>query len=121
MKPLGYAAVQKETTTGRELERAVLERATARLRAVDNVGAESIAMVHEALRLNRNVWMTFAADLASDQNALPDDVKASMLSIAAFVERNTPAAATSQDARNALIDINTSIMQGLSNQPTANG
>ena len=121
MKPLGYATVQRETVGGRELERAVLERVTVRLRTVDVDASEGVALLHEALRLNRNVWMTFAADLASADNQLPDDIKASMLSIASFVERNTFAAASDDDARQALIDINTSIMEGLSSQAAAAG
>lgn len=119
MKPLGYEAVQHATASGRDTERELLQRVTTRLKAARPDDPAGLAMLHEALRLNRNVWMTFAADLASPQNPLPNDLKASMISIASFVERNTLAAAKSREVLDCFIDINTSVMNGLATESAA--
>lgn len=116
MRPMGYAAVQKVTVGGRALERELLERVTAKLKSASYDDAAGVALLHEALRLNRRVWMTFATDLASENNPLPDELKASLISIAAFVERNTFAAGKQHEVLQCFIDINTSIMQGLLEQ-----
>lgn len=112
MKPLGYAAVQQQTVSGRDLERTLLERVTAKMRSSIDDNSD-IARLHESLRLNRNIWTTFATDLASPDNMYPDDVKASLISIASYIERNTFAAAKQTSVLKSFVDINTAIIQGL--------
>ncbi|MEM1379041.1 MAG: flagellar biosynthesis regulator FlaF [Pseudomonadota bacterium] len=113
MKPFGYAAVQKATVSGRDMERELLERITSKLKSARIDDPSGTAKLHEALRLNRKIWLTFASDLASDKNPLPDEIKASIISIAAFVERNTFAATKSQTVIDCFVDINNAIMVGL--------
>ncbi|MEO1042582.1 MAG: flagellar biosynthesis regulator FlaF [Pseudomonadota bacterium] len=119
MVPNAYKEVQRQTVSGRALEREVLERVTSRMKVIDSSNEKGLEQLRNALRLNRNVWLTLAVDLASSQNAYPDDLKASMISLAGFVERNTLAAATDCDLRETLISINTSIIEGLNG--VANG
>ena len=109
-----YGVVQKQTSSGRALEREVLERVNMRLSAADPDTVSGLSSLHEALRLNRNVWMTFATDLASPTNEYPDALKASMISIAAYIEQNTVAAVRDKSIVESFVTINHSIIQGLS-------
>ena len=110
--------VQRETLSGRALERAILERVTMRLKAKYPQDAAGLALLIDALRQNREFWLTLATDLAHPGNAYPNDLKASLLGIAGFVERNTHAAARSADVLKSFIEINESIAAGLSHGPT---
>ncbi|MCQ8184906.1 flagellar biosynthesis regulator FlaF [Parvularcula maris] len=114
MQYQGYQSVQKETSGGgRNLEREVLERITMRLRgARENAGAGG-ARRREALDDNRKLWLTFASDLANPQNNCPDDVKAALISIAAYVEKNTGAAIRDNEVLAGFVEINSNIIAGL--------
>ncbi|MEO1657077.1 MAG: flagellar biosynthesis regulator FlaF [Pseudomonadota bacterium] len=114
MVPNAYKVVQRQTVSGRALEREILERVTSRMRAADTTSTKGLAKLHDALRLNRNIWMTFAVDLAAPNNPYPDELKASMISLAGFIEKNTAAAASDKDLLDTLVSINGSIIEGLS-------
>ncbi len=116
MVPNAYKVVQRQTISGRALEREILERVTARLKSADPDSVKGLAKFHEALRLNRNIWMTFAVDLAAPNNPYPDELKASLISLAGFIEKSTAAAAKDRDVLDTLISINGSVIQGLSGQ-----
>ena len=117
MVPNAYKEVQRQTVSGRALEREVLERVTSRMKAAETNTSKGLAKLHEALRLNRNIWMTFAVDLAAPQNPYPDELKASLISLAGFVEKSTPSAASNPELLSTLISINQSIIEGLSGGP----
>ena len=119
MVPSGYGLVQKETTTGRALERELLERVNMKLKAAKPNDVAGLALLHEALRLNRNIWMTFAVDLASPDNACPDELKAAMISIAGYIERKTILAAADRDLLESFIEINANIIEGLATNKDA--
>ncbi|NNU15375.1 flagellar biosynthesis regulator FlaF [Parvularcula sp. ZS-1/3] len=108
-----YQTVQRETVSERGLEAALLERVTARLKAHRDEEALSHGPLLEALHANRSLWMTLAIDLASPDNRQTKEVKASMISIAGFIERNTHAAAKSMDVLDSFVDINEAILSGL--------
>jgi len=116
MVPNAYKVVQRQTISGRALEREILERVTARLKSPDRDSVKGLAKLHEALRLNRNIWMTFAVDLAAPANPYPDELKASMISLAGFIEKSTAAAVKDPELLETLISINGSVIQGLSEQ-----
>lgn len=119
MQANGYDVVQRQTLSGRNLEREVLARVTARLKAADPKDLGSGALLHEALRRNRAVWLAFAADLANPSNEYPDELKASLMSIAGYVEKHTFAAAQNPEIMETFIEINESIISGLGGQPAA--
>lgn len=109
----GYQTVQRETVSERGLEVALLERVTARLKA--HLGEESLnhSALLETLHTNRSLWMMLAIDLARPDNRQTNELKASMISIAGYIERNTHAAANSVDVLNSLVEINEAILVGL--------
>lgn len=113
----GYGAMQKATLSGRALEREVFARITARLDAADPERPGGAADFVTVLDENRRLWSTLAMDLAQPRNALPDALKGAIISLAAFVERQTPLVARRAADKQSLVDINRNVLAGLSSAP----
>lgn len=77
--------------------------------------AEAVRAVH----LNNELWTILATDLADSGNALPDALRAGLLSLAGFCLRHGHSALAGQASTDALIDINLSIMKGLRGEVAA--
>ena len=60
------------------------------------------------------VWLTFKMDLVEQNNGLNHDLRASILSLAAWVEKQTQGVLSGEKSVKPLIDINRSIIDGLS-------
>lgn len=73
----------------------------------------------DALDWNRRVWTNLAADCASQENQLPDQIRAGIISLSIFVSKHTSVVMRGQDDFETLIDINKTIMQGLAPQASA--
>lgn len=67
----------------------------------------------EAVSKNNQLWSTLADDLASEGNMLPNEIRASLLSLAIFSLRHGHAVLVRKATVDALIDVNMSIMKGL--------
>ena len=119
MQPNPYATAQRETLSGRALEREVFARTTARLAAADPKAPGGPAALAGALEENRRLWCVLAADLAGPKNACSDHLKAGLLSLAAFVCSHTAQVAAGRAGHNVLVLINRDIIAGLSNVPAA--
>jgi flagellar protein FlaF len=74
------------------------ENAMERIRAVAN---------------NRRLWLTMQMDLLSEDNALPDDLKGRLLSIAFWVGRYSLQAMKGEASVAPLIAVNKQIMEGM--------
>ncbi len=74
-----------------------------------------------ALDWNRRLWAALAADCASSHNRLPEGTRASIISLSLFVSRQTSQVIRNQGDLELLIEVNRSIMQGLTpgGAPTA--
>ncbi|MCF3974236.1 flagellar biosynthesis regulator FlaF [Paracoccus salsus] len=109
MSENGYGA--SAVRTARDAEYDVISRVTRLLRQSDRAGgsAESIMAVHK----NNELWTLLAADLAEPGNALPEDMKAGLLSLAGFALRHGHSVLAGQGTTDVLIEINMSIMKGL--------
>ena len=66
-----------------------------------------------ALDWNRRLWAALAADCASPHNRLPEGTRASIISLSLFVNRQTSQTIRNQGDLDLLIEVNRSIMQGL--------
>ena len=121
MPASAYADLQRRTLSGRGLEREVLLRVTARLDAARSAppetspygSASGAAALAAALVENRRLWCALATDLASPANALPPPVRASLISLAAFVERHSGRVLAGEAAPDILIAINRNVIAGL--------
>jgi flagellar protein FlaF len=72
----------------------------------------------DACFLNQQLWTALMVDLALPQNALPDELKARLISIAIWVQRYTPTVMRGEASIDPLISVNRNILEGLSVQPT---
>lgn len=109
----------------RELEHELFSIVTGRLsRAIEaarpqdpNHQTESLRVtpeLAEALEANRKLWAVLATELAHPDNALPDELKARLLSLAGFVLGQTDRILGKAPADpDALVDVNTAVMRGL--------
>ena len=72
-----------------------------------------------ALHWNRRLWTALSADCGNPTNALPVDLRASIISLGIWVDRHTSEVMARKAEIQPLIDVNRIIMQGLSNQSAA--
>jgi flagellar protein FlaF len=68
----------------------------------------------DALDWNRRLWSTLAADCAQPENGLPQEVRAQIISLSLWVGRHTSAVVRKEEDFEPLIDLNRTMMQGLS-------
>ena len=80
---------------------------------------DDLAKRIDALDWNRRLWSTLAADCAQPENELPSEVRARIISLSMWVGRHTTAVVRREEDFEALIDLNRTMMQGLSTRVTA--
>jgi flagellar protein FlaF len=123
MSVAAYRKTMKSVSTPREIERLLLSKYCAALsqdqEAFDRADskAEKNAILASSLRDvlydNARLWRLFKADLSSEGNQLPAQLRARLISIAIFVERQTRAVLRGEGRVKVLIDVNQSIIAGL--------
>jgi len=79
--------------------------------------AEGAGRRGEALANNRRLWSLLAADCAAEGNQLPQSLRAQIISLSIFVDRHSSAVMRQGAAFDVLIEINRTVMQGLSPTP----
>lgn len=111
MSITAYQNVQQATEDPRQTEYRLFALITQKLlEAKDDTGPKRIA----ALNWNRRVWSSLKYDLAAPANRFPDALKANLISIALWVERYTSQAMRGEVEVQPLVDVNRSVMEGLS-------
>ena len=118
MNPLdAYQNVEKATLSGRELEASVLTKAALLLLQVKNDwgGDGYEERLNDALRFNQRVWSIFQAEMTSDENPLPTEIKSNILNLSVFVDKRIfeVMAYPSQEKLDILININKNLAAGL--------
>ena len=111
----GYAAydrVQNTTQAPRQVEYRLLAQVTSALRAAKEK-PDDRPNFYNALVWNKKVWDAFLCDLADDRNQLPSPMRNQLINLAAWVSRQTFAVMDGNASIDALIDVNTNIMDGL--------
>lgn len=116
-----YDTVNKASMSSRQLEAAILNRAAAMLKAVqDNWDdQDSENKLDEALKYNQKLWSVFQVDLADDESPLPKNLREDILSLSLFIDRRTfdLMASPEREKLTALININQNIAMGLNTIP----
>lgn len=109
-----YAEMAEETTaTIRDNERQAFEQSIALLRAAQTKGRGSRESVDALLYLSR-LWSILIEDLAHPDNGLPEDLKASLISIGIWVLRRADDIRLGREADfQPLIDVSESVCAGL--------
>ncbi|TDT73847.1 flagellar protein FlaF [Litoreibacter halocynthiae] len=100
--------------TNRGIEYEVFARVTRSLTEARNADVTDFPKLVEALHANRQLWNTLAADVADVENALPKMLRAQIFYLAEFVNVHTSKALAGNATVSALLDVNLSVMRGLS-------
>lgn len=114
-----YQKTQRNTENGKETEYRLFAQVTQALIEASRQGRGNIPVLIDALDWNRRLWSTLASDCAGQGNQLPPPVRAQIISISLWVSRYSSEAAQKNASLEPLIDVNKSIMGGLSQRPAA--
>lgn len=91
MITLRYAEIEEDSPTdARERERQLLDRSLELWKKAQEEGPKSFAAV-EAVHFAIRLWSTLLEDLADADNALPKELRASLISIGIWVLREADA------------------------------
>ncbi len=107
-----YDPTNNVIRTQSSLELEAFARVTRKLRDTRRDGSSFVDLV-TALYENRMLWTVIAADVADSRNQLPRDLRARLFYLAEFTIAHSRKVTDKQATIDALIDVNTSIMQGL--------
>ena len=114
---IGYAATALVDSDPRRAEALILSRLAAGMIQASALGKSGFASLVAAVHENRRFWHVVALDLVGDGNGLPGDLRAQLLSLAQFVDRETARVLAGSTDAGALIEINRSVARGLFEQP----
>ncbi|KPQ22491.1 MAG: flagellar protein FlaF [Rhodobacteraceae bacterium HLUCCA24] len=114
----GYAAPAAPTRTARGVEYDAFVRVTRQLRAAAETSTKlprhrQIRLLADALHANRRLWTTLTADLAGDGNALPEALRAQLISLGEFARVHASRVLDGRGSVDPLIAMNTAVMRGL--------
>jgi flagellar protein FlaF len=109
-----YQQQQKRNLTPREVEAMAFTKAALLLEEAKGK-VKNLDEFAKALRFNHLLWTIIQADLTDPANQLPDEIKANVMSLSIFVDKQTTKALRSSEPRelDILITINRNLAAGL--------
>ncbi|MFT6090875.1 flagellar biosynthesis regulator FlaF [Sulfitobacter sp.] len=126
MSLAAYKKTIRESDTPRQIERRILSRVTHDLAEkgkdfdASERPADRLAILAGGLRdslyENQRFWAALRHDLADPENAMPPALKASLISLALWVDRETSGLMAGKGTVAGLVVINTNIVAGLAGQ-----
>jgi flagellar protein FlaF len=97
----------------RENERLAIEQSIAMLKSAQKAGPSSREAVDAICFLNR-LWSFLLEDLVKPENALPDDIRAKLISIGIWMLKEAESISNGRSRNfNGLIDVSNVIVEGL--------
>ena len=111
-----YQSALSRSEAPRETEYRLFALVTKALMTAEERGEKGRPFI-EAVDWNRRLWLTLQMDLASDDNAFPDELRAQLISVAIWVDRHSSAALRGEARVGPLINVNRTIMEGLAQIP----
>ena len=128
MSIAAYKKTIRQVEAPRDIERRVLTRITFDLERLSNEYDQSESRIQrlailsnglaEVLAENQTFWMALKHDLAEKENQLPTELRASLMSLALWTERQTHSIITGEAKVEPLISVNRSICDGLRGVPS---
>jgi flagellar protein FlaF len=109
-----YQNAAKKTEGPRQTEYRAFAMATRSLIDAASLPSNEVGRRAEALAVNRRLWSLLAADCAADGNQLSQPLRAQIISLSLFVDRHSSQVMRNGASFDVLIEINRTIMQGLS-------
>ena len=117
MSVAAYQKANQSTETPKQTEYRAFAIFT---RALEEAEAKGSVAIIKAVAENRQLWLTLQVDLASEENKLPLELRAQLLSIAIWVNKYSVAAMRGEASLEPLITVNKQIMEGLKPQSVPN-
>ncbi len=111
-----YQRAAEQAEGPKQTEYRLFGLVTRALMDAEQTDASNLKVRMKALHWNRRLWTTLATDCANPDNRLPMQLRANIISLSIWVDKHTSQVMQKQAAIQPLIDVNRSIMQGLSNQ-----
>lgn len=108
-----YQNVAQQAEEPRSVEYRLFAEVTRSLLAASQLEVADIGGRMTALDWNRRLWSVLATDCAQPGNALPDALRANVISLGLWVNRHTSAVMGGQEGFEPLIEVNRAIMHGL--------
>lgn len=106
-----YQATQVATEDSRQTEYRLFAQVTRAL--LDAQAAGDHGQFVRAVHWNRRLWLTLQADCASDDNRLPEQTRAGIISLAIWVDKYAREVLSRKADPTPLIEVNRNIMTGL--------
>ena len=109
-----YAQTQKSSMSPREVEAMAFTKAALMLEEA-KLNTDDYDSYASALKFNQLLWTIIQADIVDKENELPPQLKANILSLSIFVDKQTVKALADTRTRhiNSLININKNLAEGL--------
>ncbi|MFZ5914413.1 MAG: flagellar biosynthesis regulator FlaF [Pseudomonadota bacterium] len=111
-----YQRTLKSTEDPRNTEYRLFAEITRDLMSVQQGGGSGQgvpAALIEAIDRNRRLWIALASDCADDNNLLPRETRASIISLSIWVQKYSRSVTRDKEDITPLIEINRTIMKGL--------
>jgi len=112
---MSLSAYQRARTlveTPRATEQRLIREVTAALIEARDQGYRGGRLM-DALHWNREMWDAFASACGAPGNGLPDTLRASIISIALWVNRHASEVVKGRESIDELIEVNRSLLDGL--------
>ena len=111
-----YRSQAETTRSPRSIEYDAFARITRKLKVAGVAGRQRMSALASAIHDNRRLWITLAVDVSDADNPLPADLRARILYLAEFTHLHSSKVLSGEAEIDALIDINTAVMSGLSDR-----
>ena len=108
-----YRRTQKTAESPRQVEYRLFAQVTAALIEAQATQAQGARLI-DVLDWNRRLWSMLSTDCSLPGNGLPNELRASIISLGIWVSKYASEVARGRADIDALIDVNKSIMEGLS-------
>lgn len=112
MSLAAYNSVRSLSEAPRETEHRLMGQITGEMIAARDAGLAGAPLASTLYR-NRQMWSLFSADCAARGNGLPEQLRASIISLALWVDRHSSEVVAGREAIDDLIEVNRSVMEGL--------
>ncbi|PNU02725.1 flagellar biosynthesis regulator FlaF [Novosphingobium guangzhouense] len=110
-----YVRARKVAETPRSTEFRLMTEITAQMIAARDAGLSGVQLA-PALHRNREVWGAFRALCIDPANALPEQLRAGIVSLSLWVDKFTSQVITGRESVEELITVNRTVMAGLANE-----
>jgi flagellar protein FlaF len=114
-----YQQAAQRAETPRDVEYRLFAQVTRALLDLKSTPRENLRVWIDVLHWNRRIWAALADDCASPANALPEPTRAQIISLSLFVHRTTSQVMRREADLDVLVELNRTMMQGLSARPEA--